>query len=222
MKKALVILLWLTSVASGLASTEIHVREDPSGIRHYSDKPAPDSKRLALRPAMSYRIVETVYDGDTLLLDNGSKVRLSGVNTPEVESSRKSGESGGEEARIWLKNALEGKKIHVEAEVEPTDRYQRILAHVFTEDGTHINRVLVRLGLATVNIHPPNLKYAEQLLDAQNFAENKRLGIWGDPVYTPGPLASLSGSKGKGWRRFIGRALALKAGRKFYRLIFSD
>ncbi|MGH8556655.1 MAG: thermonuclease family protein, partial [Methylococcales bacterium] len=41
-------------------------------------------------------------------------------------------------------------------------------------------------------------------------------------VYTPGPLASLSGSKGKGWRRFIGRALALKAGRKFYRLIFSD
>ncbi|MGH8550857.1 MAG: thermonuclease family protein, partial [Methylococcales bacterium] len=71
-------------------------------------------------------------------------------------------------------------------------------------------------------IHPPNLKYTEQLLEAQKLAETKRLGIWGDPVYTPMPVASLPGSKGKGWQRLLGRPLALKASRKYYRLIYSE
>lgn len=175
-----------------------------------------------IRPGKSYRVVRTVFDGDTLLLDNRIKVRLSGINTPEIESFRKRGESGGEEARIWLKNAIEGKKIHLEEDVEHTDHYRRLLAHVFTEEGAHINRLLVSLGLASVNIYPPNLKYAEQMLEDQGRAERARLGIWGDPVYTPDTVANLPDSKGTGWRRLVGRAIELKASRKFYRLIYSD
>jgi micrococcal nuclease len=221
LKKSRAIVLLLAGIATVLSSAEIYVREDLSGQRHYSDKPSPNAKRLSIRTDVDYRIVRAVFDGDSLLLDDRSKVRLLGINTPEVESHRKSAESGGEEARIWLKNAVQGKKVRLERDVENTDHYGRILAHVFTEDGTHINRVLVGLGLATVNIHPPNLKYAEQLLDAQKRAESEGLGIWEDPVYAAKPVASLPGSNAKGWRRLVGRPLALKANRKFYRLIYS-
>lgn len=223
MKKSLAVFSLLTAcfVASVLPAAEIYVREDPQGRLSYSDQPSPDARRLEVRAGVGYRVVRTVFDGDTLLLDDRRRVRLLGINAPEVESSRKSGESGGAEARLWLKNAVEGKKIRLEGDVDPTDRYQRILAHVFTEEGTHINQALVRLGLAAVNIYPPNLKYAGPLLDAQQLAESERLGIWGDPAYTPKPIATLTGSREKGWRRLLGRPLELKASRKYYRLIYS-
>ncbi|MGH8547360.1 MAG: thermonuclease family protein, partial [Methylococcales bacterium] len=146
MKKSLAILWLLISIATSFGSTEIYVREDPGGQRHYSDKPSPNAEKLAIRAGIFYRVVETIFDGDTLLLDDRSKVRLLGINAPEVESFRKSGEPGGDEARIWLKNTLEGKKIRLEEDVDRTDHYKRILAHVFSEDGTHVNRTLVGLG----------------------------------------------------------------------------
>lgn len=222
MKKALAIFILLTTVPLVLYSTEIYVWKDRTGKRHYSDKPVGNGEKLAISPGVAYRVVRFVYDGDTVLLDNRDKVRLSGMNTPEIESRRKTEEPGGEEARLWLKNAIEGKKVRLEGDVERMDRYKRILAHIFVEDGTHINLVLVRLGLATVNLHPPNLKYARQLLNAQQFAERNRLGIWGNPAYAPKPIESLLASKAKGWRRLVGHAVALKRSRKFFRLIYSE
>ncbi len=220
MTRTLAIFLLLTAAAAG--STGIFVRDDPEGQRHYSDRPSADAQRVAVRSGVSYRVVRTVYDGDTLLLDNRSKIRLLGINAPEIETFRKSGEAGGEEARIWLKKAIEGKKIRLEADIERTDRYKRMLAHIFTEDGSHINLVLLRLGLAAVDIHPPNLKYAQQLLLAQKFAETGRIGIWGNPAYLPQPLISLPGLKDRGWRRLTGQPVMLKPSRKFYRLIYSE
>ncbi len=64
-----------------------------------------------------YQVFERVYDGDTVLLSNGSKVRLLSSNTPEIESPHRSGEPGGEEARLWLKDAVEGKKVYLEEDV---------------------------------------------------------------------------------------------------------
>jgi micrococcal nuclease len=218
--RTLAIFLLLTGAAIG--STEVYVRDEPGGQRHYSDKPFANAHRLEIPAGVSYRVVRTVYDGDTLLLDNRTKVRLLGINSPEIETPRKSGEAGGEEARIWLKKAIEGKKIRLEVDIERTDRYKRTLAHVFAEDGTHINMALLRLGLAAVDIHPPNLKYVQQLLNAQQLAETARIGIWGNSAYKPQPLNRLPGSKDRGWRRFTGQPVMLKPSRKFYRLIYSE
>jgi micrococcal nuclease len=96
------------------------------------------------------------------MLSNGSKVRLLSINTPEIESPHRSGEPGGEEVRLWLKEAVEGKKVYLEKNVEKVDRYKRLLSHLFTEQGVHLNRVLVSLGLVSVALHPPNLKYSQR------------------------------------------------------------
>ncbi|MGR9107558.1 MAG: thermonuclease family protein [Gammaproteobacteria bacterium] len=222
MKKALAVLLLLAGIAGGPGATEIFVREDGNGGRRYSDRPFANAKKLSIQPGVSYRIVRTVFDGDTILLDDKSRVRLAGINTPEVESSRKSEEPGGEEAKIWLKRAIQGKKVRLESDVERSDRYRRMLAHVFTEDGTHINRLLVRGGLATVTIHPPNLKYVPQLLADERYAETRKLGLWRDPAYAPVTVAELPRLKGRGWRRIRGQAFKLKRNRKFHRLIYSE
>ncbi len=80
---------------------------------------------------------------------------------------------------------------------EKADRYKRLLGPLFTEEGVHLNRVLVSLGLASVTLHPPNLKYSQRLIDAQVEAERMARWIWSKPAYEPMPVDSIPGSKSK-------------------------
>lgn len=206
-----------------VAAAEVYEWIDAQGKHHYSDRHQQDNARiLAVDVGLTYYAVEKVYDGDTILLKNGQKVRFLGVNTPEVAGRHKNAEQGGEEAKAWLQQRLQHKKVRLEADVEKKDKYQRTLAHVFTEDKQHVNLELVRQGLATVNIYPPNLKYVEKLLAAQQAAENAGLGLWGDSVYAPEGFQAISQVNYQGWRRITGRVSALKVTAKYSYLQFSD
>jgi endonuclease YncB( thermonuclease family) len=90
--------------------------------------------------------VEKVFDGDTILLSNGRKVRFLGINTPEVAGRNKSAEAGGEQAKDWLKNKLEHRKVLLQGDVEKQDNYQRTLAYVFTDNKEHmgVSRILCK------------------------------------------------------------------------------
>ncbi len=204
------------------AHAEVYHWQDEKGRHLYSDRPLPGAERLAIRPGFSYRLVRYVYDGDTVTLQGGERIRLLGINTPEVESSKRRGEPGGEAARRWLKKAVEGKKVRLETGVPPRDKYGRLLAHLFSEDGKHINLALVEQGLAIANIYPPELKYVEPLLQAQQRAEEAGRGIWGDPHYTPKPITDLLHGKMRGWHRFHGTPKRIKRSRRYVRLLFSD
>ena len=195
---------------------------DSQGKRHYSDRPHQDAEILTIHPGYSYYNVRKVYDGDTVLLTNGQKVRFLGINTPEVEGRNKSAEPGGEEAKNWLSGQLKNKKIRLESDVEKKDKYGRLLAHVFTEDGAHLNLELVKAGLAAVNIHPPNLKYVDTLLTVQEKAENARRGLWAYKHYASQPFTQLQGSDYKGWKRVIGVVKQIKQTRRNIYLQFSD
>ncbi|MCK9605147.1 MAG: thermonuclease family protein [Methylomonas sp.] len=195
---------------------------DKQGRHHYSDRKQANAKILAVEPEPSYYRVEKVFDGDTILLSNGQKVRLLGVNTPEIAGRHKNAEAGGEQAKAWLRQRIEHKKVRLEVDVEKHDKYQRSLAYVFAEDKRHINLELVRLGLAAVNIYPPNLKYLGALLEAQQNAEQAKLGIWGLQSYAPRPFRVLNAENYKGWKRVTGRIRALKQTAKYSYLQFSD
>ena len=207
---------------SQIGWTDIYSWKDAEGRSHYSDHQNERSVKLDITPGYAYQIVKTVYDGDTLLLNNGKKVRLLGINTPEIENSRKNAEPGGLRAKRWLAKQVQGKKVRLEMDADRKDRYRRTLAHIFTAQGRHINMELVERGLATVNIHPPNLKYVDRLLDAQARAEAKSLGIWREPAYVPLPVDHISNKTRRGWHRLIGIPVAIRRGRKFVRLIFSQ
>ena len=215
------LVVWLFSWSSPWA-TEVYVWNDAQGGRHYSDHSQSDASRLTIHPGEAYYWVEKVYDGDTVLLSHGPKVRLLGINTPEVSGRYKSAEQGGQDAKAWLTQRLAGQKIRLEGDVEAQDHYQRHLAYLFDEQGQNINLQLVRNGLAMVSVFPPNLKYLQAFIDAQRQAEAEHLGVWSYPEYAVKPYQDLNDDNLHGWQRVSGRVRAIKQGEKHQYLQFSD
>jgi len=135
--------------------------------------------------------VERVVDGDTLKLANGARVRLIGVDTPEVHYSkkllrdaRKSGQDIkairelGKAASDFTKGHVGRKKVRLEFDVEKKDRYGRLLAYVYLEDGTFVNAEIIREGYGQVMTIPPNIKYADHFVGLQTAARESKKGFW--------------------------------------------
>jgi micrococcal nuclease len=203
-------------------NAEIYGWQDEAGNAHYSDRPEKTAKVLDIKPGYGFYRVKRVFDGDTLMLEDGRKVRLLGVNTPEVEHRNQPGQAGGEEAKRWLAEKLQNRKVRLQTDAEATDKYGRTLAHVFTDRKEHVNLQLVEQGLAAVNIYPPNLLYAEALVKAERSAQQAGSGIWRRPEYAPIPVNRLPAFGHSGWTRITGRVVDLRSSRKFVYLKFSN
>jgi micrococcal nuclease len=131
-----------------------------------------------------YRAVIRVIDGDTFCLEDGTekgeKVRLIGVDAPESRKTfKKKVGYFGKEAKAFLIDYLTGKRVRLEYDVTPKDRYGRTLAYVYLEDGTFLNAKMVEEGYAQVMTVPPNVKYADQFLELQRQARENNRGLWG-------------------------------------------
>lgn len=214
----------MIALASSLATADVYQWQDGNGKAHFSDRPTIDAqaKKLDIKPGYDFIRVKTVYDGDTVVLEDGQKVRFLGINTPEVQHRDKPADAGGDEAKRWLQAKLLNKRVRLELANEKTDKYGRTLAHLFTENKEHINLQLVTAGLAAVNIYPENLLYVSELVEAEERAEKAHLGIWQQPQYQPQSVNSLSESKPIGWTRVVGRVVAIKTTNKSIYLEFSD
>lgn len=222
LKKSLLgLIVWLL-YCSGVWATEVYVWNDAHGQRHYSDHQQADASVLPIHPGAAYYWVDKIYDGDTVLLTHGPKVRLLGINTPEVSGRYKSAEPGGQEAKAWLTQRLAGQKIRLEGDVEAQDHYQRHLGYLFDEQGHNINLELVRNGLAMVSVFPPNLRYLSAFIEAQREAEAEHLGVWAYPEYALKAYQDLNDDNIHGWQRVSGRVSAVKQGEKHRYLQFSD
>ncbi len=111
----------------------------------YSLSSAPQ-KQSAVAPARNAQtyVVARVVDGDTLVLSNGQKVRLTGIDTPESSNnaktrrdSQRSGQdiqtitSQGKEAAGFVRQMIQGKQVRLEFDVQKHDRYGRELVYVY-------------------------------------------------------------------------------------------
>src|SRR5690554_1022197 len=135
------------------------------------------------RKDLAWYPVSRVVDGDTFLIDDGSekgkRVRLIGVDTPETVHPRKPVEYYGREASDYVKNLLANQRIGLEFDVDTTDRYGRLLAYVYLQDGTFLNAHLIEKGYGQIATSPPNVKYVEKFQKLQRKARRKNLGLWG-------------------------------------------
>jgi endonuclease YncB( thermonuclease family) len=217
----MVFLLLLTGLPWWVGA-EIYQWQDATGEEHFSDRFHPDAKIVAIKPGYDFFSVKTVYDGDTVLLEDGRKIRLLGINTPEVQHRDKPADVGGEDAKAWLINKLQQAKVRLEIDFERTDKYGRTLAHLFTEKKEHINLSLVKAGLATTSIYPPNLLYVNELAAAENKAEQDKLGLWRRPEYAAIPVNNLSEAGHPGWSRLVGKVLTIHNTPKSLYLVFSS
>jgi micrococcal nuclease len=133
----------------------------------------------ALSAAQDAVFVKYVIDGDTVILKNGKKVRYIGIDTPEIDHENHQAEPLGYAARSFNKKLIGSKRIRLEYGQEKRDQYGRLLAYVFLQDNTFVNLQLVQSGLAAYLYIPPNLKYADNLLQAQRDAMSGKRGMWG-------------------------------------------
>lgn len=127
-----------------------------------------------------------VYDGDTLRLQDGRKVRLLGINTPEIGRDGKPSEPLAESALDALQSlASPGTRLGLRYDVEQTDRYGRALAHLFLGDGTNLQAHLLSRGLATTLVVPPNEWASDCYAGVESEARGRRAGLWSLSRYQP-------------------------------------
>ncbi len=131
--------------------------------------------------ATGYHRVKFVYDGDTILLDNNKKVRYLGINTPEIDHKGGKSEFMAHAARNFNIELMKGARVSLEFDKEKKDRYGRLLAYVFLENGKMVNALMVRKGMAHVLLNNQGLKYGDLLLNSQQKAMKEKLGIWSRP-----------------------------------------
>ncbi len=106
------------------------------------------------------------------------KVRYIGINTPETKHPTKGVEHFGKEASEANRQLVDGKTVRLEFDVQQVDRYKRLLAYVYLEDGTFVNAWLVEHGYAQVMTVPPNVKHQELFLKLQREAREAKRGLW--------------------------------------------
>lgn len=149
----------------------------PRAAAAEDEAPAADAPPKAEVPA-SGKVVK-VYDGDTITLASGDKVRLRGVNTPELRPP----EAFGKEARDAAAALLMGKEVFLSyGPGEKRDGYGRLVASVRCGD-VDLATMLVEEGLGHIFQIPPDNLNISALLEKQAAAKAAKKGIWSDPRY---------------------------------------
>ncbi|HEX2859109.1 MAG TPA: thermonuclease family protein [Alphaproteobacteria bacterium] len=125
--------------------------------------------------------VKYVKDGDTFVVNEGQDVRFVDINTPEGPHDGAPAEPFAEAARARVKALATGRTVKLKIADKAYDRYGRWLADIYLPDGTWLNGLLVREGLAHVYTFADNTMHPDQLLKFEQEARAANRGIWSHP-----------------------------------------
>ena len=120
--------------------------------------------------------IKSIYDGDTLTIATGQRVRFLQIDAPELSPA----ECFGAESLQILKKLLGTSSITLESDPVSgdVDRYGRLLRYVNAAN-ININLKMVELGAATPYFYNGEKgKYSAQLLRAAQVAKANKIGLW--------------------------------------------
>jgi micrococcal nuclease len=147
-------------------------------------------------PGLVAATVRRVVDGDTIVIrlagQRNERVRLIGVDTPEIDESeklvRESARTGhdadtlrraGRRAAAFTSTWLPaGQRVGLELDVGPRDREGRLLVYVWRDDGLLVNLALVEAGQAQLLTIHPNVRHAHRFRACAAAAQAARRGLW--------------------------------------------
>ncbi len=130
--------------------------------------------------AQDYHLCSRVVDGDTIIVNiDGKKerIRLIGVDTPETKHPSKPVQYFGKEATAFTKSMIESKKVMLGYDYQLRDKYDRLLAYVYLEDGTFLNAEIIKQGYGFAYTKF-NFKYLEEFRQYEKDARENKRGLW--------------------------------------------
>jgi endonuclease YncB( thermonuclease family) len=153
------------------------------------DRAAPDADLRCTLESGPTRSVARVLDAETLLLDDGSEVRLAGAIAPRARDA-------GDDSVFWqperdaataLTELLTGQNVELAFSGRRSDRYGRLLAHAFIDRAGE--RIWVQ-GHMAANGHMRATAAANnavsclaEMLAHEAVARQTRLGLWANAAY---------------------------------------
>lgn len=166
--------------------------------------------------------VDYVIDGDTVVLASGERVRLLGINTPEISNTHKNtpAEPLGERSRKALVGLVEKQRVELTVGSDSRDHYGRTLGYL-THNGVDIQQELLLRGYAMVVAIPPNLRHLERYIAAESDARKKRKGVWGHPYFSVQAIDKSNAIK-TGFSRIRGTVTKISNLKKKIRITVAD
>lgn len=155
-----------------------------------------------------------VYDGDTVKLADGRRLRLIGINTPEINHDGRPSQPLADEAKSFLETLInrQNRYLNLQPDTQSRDHYNRLLAHAFLDDGTNIAARLLEQGLATTLVVPPNTWGLSCYQRLESAARQGRRGLWALPEYQATPSTDLQPDI-RGFHIVHGRITAIRESR---------
>ncbi len=141
--------------------------EYPSDLQEILDVQIPT------KDVSGVHVVSRVIDGDTFDISTGERIRMIGIDTPER------GKDFYNEAKDRLEELIGDKEVVLVKDVSETDRYGRLLRHVYYED-VWINRQMIDEGFAKFVTFPPDVMHVDDFQKSQNNAREKGIGLWSE------------------------------------------
>lgn len=135
------------------------------------------AEAAASPPRSPSRVVTRVVDGDTVVLDGGERVRLIGVDTPEMKHPHKPVQHFGREATAFTKHTAERRVVRLEYDQQRRDRHGRTLAYVFLGDGRLLNAEIIRQGYGFAYTKYP-FRRMEEFRQLEREAREAGRGLW--------------------------------------------
>ena len=124
--------------------------------------------------------VSAVVDGETLELADGRGLRLMGIIVPMPPLDAEPGRRWplAERASAALRELALGRTVRLVFEGPRSDRYGRLLAQVYRDDGLWLEGELIARGLARVLTHKDARALAAEMLAREREAREHRRGLW--------------------------------------------
>lgn len=131
--------------------------------------------------------VARVLDGDSVMLKDGTRVRLAGVQAPQPARRRRGVTRPGmplaDKATAALRQLIGGRPVRLWYGGRRQDRYGRTIAHVATAGGAWVQGRMLALGWLRVATWPDNRAQAARMLALEAAARQARKGIWAHRFY---------------------------------------
>lgn len=177
-KVFLAILIWVLIIGAAIyfPPKKGEIDTGQTGVKTDTGQtPVKTCQNLPELPDGTEKMVTKIIDGDTFLIEGGYSVRILGIDTDER------GYPCYEVAKDRLEELILNKEVKLERGEENLDKYCRYLRHIILNN-QNIGLELVKQGLAVTYFFSENVKYRDEIIQAEKIAREKKTGCKWSPA----------------------------------------